>query len=199
MSGKKFPWSKRDDAAASGVYAGPDFFGIRSPMNDVYAGPEFEDDPVDEPEQVDEPTENAAEPVVDKDGAVTPDPAAFNEDDAPLAPPPDLPQPPPEMFMTVYAGPEFWSNNGHPVGAFAPPPESEKPAKRSLEDGEIYCPNCGLPVFKGKFCSECGAILPVDDTLICPSCKKTVHKGKYCSECGALLPQDAPADRPQNI
>jgi membrane protease subunit (stomatin/prohibitin family) len=63
-----------------------------------------------------------------------------------------------------------------------------------------FCSECGAPkpventwtcscgaVNKGKFCSECGAPKPVDDTWTC-SCG-AVNKGKFCSECGSARPE----------
>ena len=67
--------------------------------------------------------------------------------------------------MTVYAGPDYWSNDGgRPAGAFGPPITDSfaPPEQKPLEDGMIYCPNCGMPIYKGKFCSECGSLLPQD-------------------------------------
>ena len=46
--------------------------------------------------------------------------------------------------------------------------------------------SCGT-VATGKFCPECGAPRPVDDTWTC-SCG-AVNKGKFCSECGAKRPE----------
>ena len=45
---------------------------------------------------------------------------------------------------------------------------------------------CGT-VATGKFCPECGAAKPVDDTWTC-SCGN-VNKGKFCSECGKKKPE----------
>ena len=210
MSDRKYPWSKRRDSAASGVYAGPDYFAKDTGMNDVYAGPEFFEkngDEPDEPVTADEIEENAPEnaplpealpprerfmcvyagpeffekngdepdePIdlptdgPDTDGAAPSDadaPAVDNAPDAPTAEnAPDgtpLPPSPDQMFMCVYAGPDYFSNTT-PAGAFGPPisPEQQTPPAALDDPDKIFCPNCGMPIYKGKFCSECGAILP---------------------------------------
>ena len=47
--------------------------------------------------------------------------------------------------------------------------------------------SCGA-VNQGKFCSECGAMKPENDSWTC-TCG-TVNKGKFCSECGSPKPED---------
>ena len=164
MSDRKYPWSKRRDSAASGVYAGPDYFVKDTEMNDVYAGPEFFEKNGDEPDEpIDLPTDGP-----DTESSVPSDadaPTSENVPDAPTAEnAPDgtpLPPSPDQMFMCVYAGPDYFSNTT-PAGAFGPPISPEPPAPpAALDDPDkIFCPNCGMPIYKGKFCSECGAILP---------------------------------------
>lgn len=47
--------------------------------------------------------------------------------------------------------------------------------------------SCGA-VNQGKFCAECGAKKPENDSWTC-TCG-TVNKGKFCSECGSPKPED---------
>ena len=49
--------------------------------------------------------------------------------------------------------------------------------------------SCGA-MASGKFCSECGAARPADDSGWTCTCG-TVNKGKFCSECGAGKPAGA--------
>lgn len=184
MAKLKFPWSKKDDPGAKCVYAGPEYYEKRSrmsgvyagpeapsgdtQMNDVYAGPEFfEKDPVEPTEQPDPASEEVEEPAETEGSEEAGETGDASPDADPLAPPP-FPAPkdmPPEMFMCVYAGPEFFSGpNGQPAGAFAPAPVEAPKSDGPLGEGQIYCPNCGLAINRAKFCSECGAILPQDDT-----------------------------------
>ena len=54
--------------------------------------------------------------------------------------------------------------------------------------GAWTCPNCGKQA-SGKFCMECGAKKPEDDSWTC-SCG-AVNKGKFCSNCGSKKPEAA--------
>lgn len=151
---KKYPWSKLSSqkkmrSVASGVYAGPDFFKKENPdamMEDVYAGPEPADEEPVDPESVEEPC--TEEP---KDTG--------HEEEAPPVPE-NLPVPPPEMFMCVYAGPEYFNPTPDaPPRGFSgppsPPPQPDPPAP-----GERACPICGGAVGdKDPFCRHCGSLL----------------------------------------
>ena len=54
--------------------------------------------------------------------------------------------------------------------------------------------SCGAIGNKGKFCSECGAPKPVQETGWSCSCG-TINKGKFCTECGAKKPEGVPQYR----
>lgn len=54
--------------------------------------------------------------------------------------------------------------------------------------------SCGAIGNKGKFCSECGAPKPVQETGWSCSCG-TINKGKFCTECGAKKPVGVPQYR----
>ena len=165
--------SPSDAPATDGVYAGPEFFGMEANdgadagsthsddpvMEEVYAGPEFFGAPTDDP--TDEGEFSFDDAVADgADDGVSPD--EKQTEDVDLLPPDGIfPQPPPEMFMATYAGPEFFSNNGG--GAFAPAPIPDAPAAAQVLEGDmIYCPSCGMAIHRAKFCSECGTVLPED-------------------------------------
>ena len=45
---------------------------------------------------------------------------------------------------------------------------------RALEEGEMYCPQCGAPA--GRRCASCGRSLDSDD-VYCPGCGKKVGEG----------------------
>jgi len=53
-----------------------------------------------------------------------------------------------------------------------------------LSNDEILCPKCGKKTHKGKFCSECGAVLVTN----CPKCGIGLQaNAKFCPECGISL------------
>ncbi len=66
----------------------------------------------------------------------------------------------------------------------------EKAEKTVVFDGDIekktiICPECGKPCGEGKFCSNCGAPIGLNQ---CKRCGATVQPGaKFCNECGSKL------------
>ena len=132
-------------------------------FEDVYAGPEYFGGYDDEPENPE------AEPVLTdelSEAEAQPDDGFFKESDDALMPPPKIEPPPPEMFMCVYAGPEYWNPvpDDQPRGIAIAPGASEKEAEEKPK-GEGFCPVCGAILFKGqKFCHECGTpVKPEND------------------------------------
>ncbi|EET58687.1 hypothetical protein BRYFOR_09415 [Marvinbryantia formatexigens DSM 14469] len=76
--------------------------------------------------------------------------------------------------------------------------ENEEHRKRlSVLKGNVICPNCGFGNRQGlKFCGECGAKLPEQETekvpagdgLICPKCGAEMEEGmRFCVYCGTEL------------
>jgi len=54
-----------------------------------------------------------------------------------------------------------------------------------IEKKTIICPQCGKPCGEGKFCSNCGAPVGLNQ---CPRCGATAQPGaKFCNECGNKL------------
>ena len=88
----------------------------------------------------------------------------------------------------VYAGPVFSGNIPN-----VPEQEEFIPAlpRDTRDDGkESVCPSCGTAVPYGKYCIECGALLPAGLMIRCPQCGSVVGKTKFCAECGAPLAGD---------
>ena len=189
---------------ASGVYAGPEAFGISmgrvyagprpadsdgdTDMNDVYAGPEFFESDGGDPEDAQD------EPQIEPQDEPIPNDASENAEAPEL--PKDLPPfPPDEMFMCVYAGPEFFNKdpNAPPAGVFVPPADDPSPRLR-------ICPNCKRDVPEtSKFCPECGAAFAdedvakdiPEDSRLCEACGAIYPREmKFCPECGTLTPRD---------
>ena len=134
------------------VYAGPEFFAPEAPVREVYAGPRdldrdapLEDvyagpEPLEEPE---DPEEDAGEPEAKADDAdaVNKDKDEARRDRVRAADP--------RMFMTVYAGPDYFAGKKPNVGAFA------FPAAQNGDKKKIFCPYCGTPnAEENKFCTE---------------------------------------------
>ena len=57
------------------------------------------------------------------------------------------------------------------------------------ESEEVICPACHAKnPLKSKFCSECGAKLPVQREKYCPNCgAKLSENSKFCNECGTKI------------
>lgn len=176
-----------DPRLTEGVYAGPQV----PPMAPVYAGPEMMSGPRDDaPRGMEGPRMEA------------------------LYAAPRRPQP--SEMMMVYAGPDFFSNGKYTqtpmMMAYAGPQfnmqlsmaEQMKAAQKQAEEErdrklpqnpedfgkDTFCPNCGSKVKHGRFCTECGALLPETLRIFCPNCGANVPKDKFCRECGTELPQD---------
>ena len=176
-----------DLRAMEGVYAGPQV----PPMAPVYAGPEMMSGPRDDvPRGMEGPRMEALYA-------------------APRRPSPS------EMMM-VYAGPDFFSNGKYTqtpmMMAYAGPQfnmqlsmaeqmaaaqkqaeeERDRKSPQNPEDfgKDTFCPKCGSKVKHGRFCTECGALLPETLRIFCPNCGANVPKDKFCRECGTELPQD---------
>ncbi len=66
------------------------------------------------------------------------------------------------------------------------------PAAPAAPAGSWKCPSCGATA-TGKFCPECGAKKPEDQSWVC-ACG-SVNKGKFCPECGAKKPAGVPQYR----
>ena len=79
----------------------------------------------------------------------------------------------------------------------------EQPSKQTSQvSAQTWtCPACGHSGNTGKFCNECGAKKPEQQsaTWTCPACGHTGNEGKFCNECGAKRPDgnSAQADRAQ--
>lgn len=168
----KYPNNKNGDPAEfEDVYAGPGMWSGEEPEEPeepekpeepefrcVYAGPDFFG--VDtEPEETEMP---------DPDNG-----AAFEN---------VYPQPQPNQFMAVYAGPQYMMAYAGPqpnMGAYAPPQMTEQKKK---------CDNCGAKMpLTAKFCGKCGNKFKVQK--YCPSCGMPLidEDGKFCTECGTVL------------
>ncbi len=151
------------------VYAGPERMSRANPFEDVYAGPEPEDDPVDE-EPVEEP-----EPEEKADPDLTP----------PEPPKPD--QMDPRLFMAAYAGPQFYNNGPQYQLVYAGPqffnPGIGAAAPMQPEPAGKTCPSCGyLSPLNAKFCPECGKPFPKN---ACPGCGNPLPENTpFCPECG---------------
>ena len=193
------------------VYAGPERMSRANPFEDVYAGPEPEDDPVDE-----EPAEEP-EPEEKADPDLTP----------PEPPKPD--QMDPRLFMAAYAGPQFYNNGPQYQLVYAGPqffnplpfffcvggqgfdllrflcrvggqgfdltgfiirigrqffnPGIGAAAPMQPEPAGKTCPSCGsLSPLNAKFCPECGKPFPKN---ACPGCGNPLPENTlFCPECG---------------
>jgi len=54
-----------------------------------------------------------------------------------------------------------------------------------IEKKTIVCPECGKPCGEGKFCSNCGAPIALNQ---CPRCGTATQPGaRFCNECGNKL------------
>lgn len=168
---RKYPFCKaeKNDSApvTEDVYAGPEFFGVRSaPDSEPEEAPPVPDSDITSSENA-EKQENG--PGEEKKDSPEPPKGGF----APY------PGPPPQTFMCVYAGPEFFSGRqGPPAGAYTPPQQDVY---------SKYCPTCGTPAYKkAKFCTECGYVFLKEDSRLCPYCgASNLKTSKFCSECGS--------------
>lgn len=106
-------------------------------MECVYAGPDFFNPHLsDQPEDPDDPINVAEYPQ---------NHAAVNV-------------PPVNAMQATYASPD--AMNGKPLGAFAPPPQSDDTA------GKKRCSVCGYyENEKSKFCTNCGNVFKTDDSF----------------------------------
>jgi hypothetical protein len=51
-----------------------------------------------------------------------------------------------------------------------------------IEKKQITCPSCGKPTSEGKFCTNCGASIALNQ---CPRCGAKLQAGvRFCGECG---------------
>lgn len=77
----------------------------------------------------------------------------------------------------------------------ATPEESATPAEPAAPAEGWICASCAA-ANTGKFCMECGAAKPAEETAlaegewVCPSCQ-TVSGSKFCPECGTAKPAEA--------
>lgn len=55
-----------------------------------------------------------------------------------------------------------------------------------LEDGQLFCTQCGTPVPDKKRCTACGAELD-EELNFCPQCGQKIVKLCYCTQCGTKL------------
>ena len=150
-----------DPRIIEGVYAGPRMMNV-PPMAPVYAGPEMM-------EPGNERVRFRKEPRMEALYAA--------------------PRRPDAAMRLVYAGPAYFKRNSQN----APAEEGSVPAqpRDTGDDGkESVCPSCGTAVPYGKFCIECGALLPAGLMIRCPQCGSVVGKTKFCAECGAPLAGD---------
>jgi len=140
---KKF-FKRKNRAMMEGVYAGPGQMGSNQPeaeMDDVYADPGFfgQEEIPEDPQDEEFSALIVAEDIVSAN-------EELENDEIPIDSPPFNQN----QFMSVYAGPEFFSsisNSG--AGAFAPAPDSSERKK--------FCKECGYPINEGdNFCGECG-------------------------------------------
>lgn len=168
------------------VYAGPEYFAKRNHPEEpvfeaVYAGPDMMDgtespDDPDSPEPDDTQTEEMNGEESGPEEEKRPE-AAGGETPYPNQ---DMRGPDPNQFMTVYAGPQYFTDYSlnSPIGAFAPQPMTPEPRKT--------CPQCGYSAkAKDNFCTKCGFRFPKD---FCPQCGAKLFEGaKFCTECGAKL------------
>ena len=182
------------------VYAGPEYFDKKrkdAELEDVYNGPEPDDDPIivdtesdapypenhaDTDSEPDYPNNHADEDTEEdgtddggdlKESKIKPSspigfvyagPGYFSNDKGPIEAVYAGPNPRPETFMCVYAGPDYFApkiqtqQRGVQQGLFtnqpAPAPEPVDP--NNLPEGSWFCTCCGH-LNTGKFCSECGA------------------------------------------
>ena len=199
------------------VYAGPEYYennGKDDPVcEDVYAGPEFfERDPEEIEDAVEEeaelPPEEAdtgdSDPEPEEDKAEEPEKTEpkIGKDDmtmmqgvyaGPAVYPNSInnPQQDPRMFMTVYAGPDYWNGpNSSQNGQFIPPQpvQPSQPVDKPLNSGEMKCECCGNVIDpNAPFCKECGTPVKKKESKMvnCPACGVELIPGtKFCHECG---------------
>ncbi len=79
-------------------------------------------------------------------------------------------------------------------GGFAQPAAPQQAAPAPAPAAEGWTCGCGATGNTGKFCAECGARKPEEQTAdgwICPTCQ-TQNKGKFCAECGGKKPAGEP-------
>ena len=82
----------------------------------------------------------------------------------------------------------------------AEPQEQDHRQKQSSEKSSSVgwtCPSCGHQGNTGKFCNECGAKRPEEQSSIwtCPACGHEGNTGKFCDECGTKRDGSKQADR----
>lgn len=82
----------------------------------------------------------------------------------------------------------------------AEPQEQDHRQKQSSEKSSSVgwtCPSCGHQGNTGKFCNECGAKRPEEQSSVwtCPACGHEGNTGKFCDECGTKRDGSKQADR----
>ncbi len=160
---KKYPWIKsifhrKPKPSAEGVYSGPEMMSRRGSGKDasvkcVYAGPEMMRRPKSDAVMEDV---YAGPEIMERSAPEGPEeeaPPVPEEEKADELIPKDLPKPPPEMMMCVYAGPEYFNPQPGPalgVKVENIPPEKPwcKKCGALLEETDKFCPNCGEAVPK---------------------------------------------------
>lgn len=61
--------------------------------------------------------------------------------------------------------------------------------KESLFPQNYTCELCGMEIFSGRLCGECGKTFELNDGETCPVCGRKTIRSEICTECKAHLPE----------
>lgn len=216
-----FDFFKRKKARIACVYAGPGYFrkkakeAQKAEIDEVYAGPEPDPEPEDTDNNTAEYPANHEENNGAEDASCNSSEEADKQPEAEAVPYPESakeenikmekvepirfvyagPQhmnKPEEVFLCVYAGPQFETPKINSGAPYVPTQETEEPQPSFAEqikqdewlktEGHWICPMCKT-FNDAKFCKECGTPMKIEKWKC--SCGAE-NIGIFCKECGSV-------------